>query len=61
MLITSALSKNSALTAAGVSKNINVTHQSLAILRKNMANLPYDLDLRKNFKTLKEYLIQGKD
>lgn len=25
-----------------------------------MANLPYDLDLRKNFKTLKEYLIQGK-
>ena len=46
--------------AAGVSKNLNVTHQSLPILKKIWQTCLYDLDLRKNFKTLKEYLIKGK-
>ena len=46
--------------AAGVSKNLNVTHQNLAILKKIWQTYLHDLDLRKNFKTLKEYLIQGK-
>jgi len=46
--------------AAGVSKNLNVTHQNLGILKKILQTSLHDLDLRKNFTTLKEYLIQGK-